>query len=564
MLELTFRKIFQELSGIINLHLTDDRDPQMTSKNWESVFKDFDGWTILSVRGSAKNNNWGNFSLRPLLCPISKTNELKENIPDSIPTLSSVAYDHVSNGKNQWIESSQSDENIEDSYIQIFFRREHYGRPKGKENYIEFNQMITHPLGLHWSESKQSLCTVNELGEEVEKVRVISDEEIEIVVIRTKLLDFLLHLGKWDLVRSLYFTRWKTQHPQWKSVETEVYVPVNYTGRFRIRMCTDTKLNYIDFQGAHIRTAEPLNGKELSYKFAMEEDTEQYGSFIVHDLKNGQVLRGYSLKPENFANYFTDSDKPFEMSPIFFKAEVLDKYKNNPDKYALEERQISCRGGWHLQTYDVNDQNQVHTYAVYLRMLPFNEQLHWQTYNEEPKSTISNQAFKTDFMGEFSDEQSKMSELKSALKILAAIQIPNYGFIWAPKGGSLEAASKGLHLVRTENGNQWHDFVIALTNTVNEGFKTDVLKKIATAIGNTDNELRTLGLIKYILQKKNPGLIPTTHSILNELQVLRGRGKAHGTWSTPEGSLIEDSSNRLENVYKAVLQLGDFFKNLTI
>ena len=58
------------------------------------------------------------------------------------------------------------------------------------------------------------------------------------------------------------------------------------------------------------------------------------------------------------ANYFTQSDLPFEMSPAFFHPEVLTRYKSDSDKYTLQDRSISCRGAWHLQTYDINDAGQ--------------------------------------------------------------------------------------------------------------------------------------------------------------------------------------------------------------
>jgi hypothetical protein len=86
--------------------------------------------------------------------------------------------------------------------------------------------------------------------------------------------------------------------------------------------------------------------------------------------KNG-VIREISCAPGATANYFTESDLPFELSPAFFSPEVLRKYKADSDKYSLAGRSISCRCAWSLQTYDVNEAGQVHTYLVYLRNLPY-------------------------------------------------------------------------------------------------------------------------------------------------------------------------------------------------
>lgn len=235
----------------------------------------------------------------------------------------------------------------------------------------------------------------------------------------------------------------------------------------------------------------------------------------------------------------------------------MDKYKNNPDKYELEERTISCRGGWYLETYDINEYNQVHTYAIYLSRLPYKEQLHWLQYNEEPKGAISKRSFQTDFEAQFPDEIPLLQQLQNSLEALGKIELGKEALtIWAPKGGSWESASKGLHYVNSENANQWHDFIIALANSTNEGFLKKALGKIASKFGNENNQLGTLGLLKFILTStNNEDKIPLIHGVLNDLQLKRGKGKAHGAWATPEGSLIEDANKTLQDVINSINEL---------
>ena len=74
---------------------------------------------------------------------------------------------------------------------------------------------------------------------------------------------------------------------------------------------------------------------------------------------------------------------------MFFKPQVLDKYKADREKYRLEDRTITCRNSWYLQTYDVNEAGQVHTYITYLGNLPIEEQRYWKAFNERPKAPIS-------------------------------------------------------------------------------------------------------------------------------------------------------------------------------
>jgi hypothetical protein len=125
------------------------------------------------------------------------------------------------------------------------------------------------------------------------------------------------------------------------------------------------------------------------------------------------------------ASYFEASPLPFQISPVFFNAAVLEKYKADPEKYSLEHRSISCRNAWHLQSYDVNDAGQVHTYICYLGDLPHSEQLYWKSFNEEPKSPISRRAFTTDFEGEWYKAPDPLRDLQAMLT-----ELHTSGFKW--------------------------------------------------------------------------------------------------------------------------------------
>lgn len=562
MLETLFQNLIDTILKVQASHKESPDKKAMLSRNWEFIFLDFDGWLVLYC---ITLEHLGGYWIYPMLHPKDNIDSLKETLPSFSISPSSAAYCHVMSGDKHWLEAFWGNyEDFKISEIPLFFCRLYYGNPKGKENYYEFNQLITHPLDLHWSSLKNSYCSIDGQGEEIEKIKIINHEKVNLILIRRKTLDKLLHLGEWVLVRYFNFTRFKTDSPSLNSWTSEQFEPREYEAKFEIRKCDD---DYIEFRGAQIERPKTPKERLLSWRINDEEEEEKkYADFIVQDWKNKKLLKNYSLDPRNFANYFTKSDLPFETSPIFFKAEVLDKYKNNPDKYELTERTITCRGGWHLETYDINKYNQVHTYAVYLARLPFKEQLHWLQYNEEPKGGISDRAFQSDFEGKFGDEKSKLKQLRESLETLRNLKVGEEGYtIWSPKGGSWDSASKGLHYVNSENPNQWHDFIIALANATNEGFQGKILRKIASSLGNDDEGLGTLGLIKFILKSSNnEEQIPTIHGVLNELQTRRGKGKAHGTWDTPEGSLIEDADKRLQDVILAIEKLIEILRALKI
>ncbi len=559
MLELSYKSMLTRILAAENLHINDPSEAAMLSRDWEFVFSDFDGWVILGI----STNKYCGYWVYPRLCPESKIEALKHSLPHFSFIQPSAAYGEVMSGDRHWIEPYWGDKgNFNDSEVDVYFSRLYYGRQKGEEKYVELNQLVTHSLGLHWSPLKNSFCIMNDLGEEVEKIKLIRSEGIRLVLMRRRTLDKLLYLGKWVLVRYTIFSRRRAGEAEFKTLKKAMLIPSGFEAKFEVRQFSGRKLEYIEFRGAEIQRPITPRNEVLSREPSEDEEAQKYAEFIVEDWKNNRILKNYSIQPSNFADYFTNSELPFELSPIFFNAEVLDKYKNNPDKYNLDERSISCRGGWHLETYDVNEYNQVHTYAVYLNRLPYKEQLYWLQYNEEPKGHISKRAVRTDFEAEWPEEASPLEKLRASLEELSTI-IVNGQHVWIPKGGTWETASKGLNYVHTENPNQWHDFIIALANTTNGGFQIKALKPIAAKLGVADERLGTLGLIKNILIKTgNDEHLPNTHAILNDLQEKRGQGKAHGAWITPEGSLVEDAKVKLKNVTASISKLADIFSRL--
>jgi hypothetical protein len=135
-----------------------------------------------------------------------------------------------------------------------------------------------------------------------------------------------------------------------------------------------------------IRTSVTVESIVEEWKNSIDPSKKRYETFKIRDWKNQRLIE-CSCAPGAIANYFTKSDKPFEVSPAFFRPEVLAKYKADPEKYRLEDRSISCRNSWYLKTYDINDAGQVHTYIVYLSQLPYEEQQYWKSFNEWPKRT---------------------------------------------------------------------------------------------------------------------------------------------------------------------------------
>ncbi|MFZ9596700.1 MAG: hypothetical protein ACO3A2_11585, partial [Bdellovibrionia bacterium] len=291
---------------------------------------------------------------------------------------------------------------------------------------------------------------------------------------------------------------------------------------------------------------------------------KQYASFLLWDWKNGRLVET-EIGPGKLANYFTESDLPFETSPVFFRSEVLKRYKDHPEKYVLEPRSIYCRGAWSLQTYDINDAGQVHTYACYLARLPYQEQLLWKAHNEPPVGGgISKRAFKTDFLAEWSDSEEPLHDLELALKALLEARLPNdCGNVWTPKEGTVAKQIASVFYLVTESQKEWKEFNVSLASATVDGLQVGAIKRYAEKLGCYDNTLGSMKQLKKCLETKgiDAEAIGRVFQPLEDLWKDRGPS-AHGGASRPTGSLrglarqrMADVASSLNDLAKMILEL---------
>jgi hypothetical protein len=250
---------------------------------------------------------------------------------------------------------------------------------------------------------------------------------------------------------------------------------------------------------------------------------QKYEKFIAYDWKHKKIAL-CSCDPQKLGNYFVKSDKSFEISPAFFKPEVLLKYKQDMEKYTLDQRSISCRGSWYLKTYDINEAGQVHTYLGYLGQLPHSEQLHWKSYNEKPKGTVSKRAFTTDFMGEWDLSYEPLSALKKTLQELEQKKAE----LWSCTN---EKLYQQLNYPVTDSLKEYADEIHTLNKLVVEGLKKPYLEEIATSMKCYDSKLGTIKLFKKILETKGIDVhdVSVIISPLAEINFLRTKLIGHSS-----------------------------------
>jgi hypothetical protein len=360
---------------------------------------------------------------------------------------------------------------------QLVFSRHFEGR-LDKAHYYEILQKFIHLFDLHFLPERDAYCRLDKHGDIEDVVRIIDipskrDEMGGAIVIFTRsVLDEYLVLTDSVIIRPFDFTRYRPPFSHWgnhEDVHTSSGTDLFY--RFHIERGNASYL-----RGCEI--VRPLASKESilrRYDFRGHDEDKQYASFIAYDWKN-RIVREISCAPGATSNYFTKSSLPFEVTPAFFRPEVLLKYKADSDKYRLEDRSIFCRGAWYLKSYDINEAGQVHTYLVDLRNLPYEEQLYWKSYNERPKASISRRAMKTDFEACWDSDFDALVSLRNTLRELHRDRVP----WWTMR---TEKLIEQVHYPVTAAPDEWAEEILHLDQLVVEGVDGKWLKTRAEQLG---------------------------------------------------------------------------------
>jgi len=407
----------------------------------------------------------------------------------------------------------------------LTFRRSFAGVAEGPAP-VELSQKLVHCLDLHWVEERSAYCRLDKRGDIEDVIRVIwlklpdADEQAVVVTILIKDLATYMAVTDMSLVLKFDFTRFdpKAFNGWDHGRQTQKLAPdLFYTLGFS---------SNASYANGCMVLRPMLTVDDLIQEWKDEEDPEkkQYATFKIHDWKNNRLLET-SCAPGSLSNYFQQSDKPFEITPVFFRPEVLTRFKNDPEKYDLQDRSIGCRNAWYLKTYDINEAGQVHTYVGYLANLPFEEQCYWQSTNEWPKGPISKRAHQNDFLGEFSSEYDPLRALKHKIS-----QLDEKPPAWWKRRG--EELSNAARYPATDSVSEWADEILALDQLLNEGFLPKPLQKLVEDAGRpVDKQWKSLRLLQDYLESQSMSVDEARAALepLARLHSLRNPLKGHGS-----------------------------------
>ncbi|MCY4673932.1 MAG: hypothetical protein OXD43_09265 [Bacteroidetes bacterium] len=397
---------------------------------------------------------------------------------------------------------------------------------KAHDTTIEVNQKLVHSLGLYYMNERDGYCQIDPHGD-IERVIAVYDDKmsnhrVQAVTIRWGNLATYMAVTDTVLVTKFDFLRFiPGNFPGWDGQNEQVFRAKDIYYRYRVipKQCS--------YAVGHIvlQTTRTRNDLIREWKSEKATSTRQYASFKILDRKNNRHTET-SCGPGHIVNYYTDSNLPWEISPAFFRPEVLRKYKADPEKYTIAKRSINCRGVWSLKSCDINEAGQVHAYIGDLAKLPYEEQLYWRSFNEWPKGHISKRAFENDILGEVSSEDDPLDVLKELVRSLDR-HPPAW---WKTRG---EALIEKVLAPATDSIEEWGSEILALDHLVVEGFIAKGLRPVIRANGDTfDKSWKALKLLEIVLSPKGCTK-EKARSLVAPLKALHSlrNTKAHGNTS---------------------------------
>ena len=441
----------------------------------------------------------------------------------------------------------------------IFFLRSVYN---DSESYLELNQRMAHVLEIHQVEKRGAYCKVDEeTGDLVDIVTYSNNDEI-LCTIERDALDFYLYLTEHVLVRVFDVTRWGGSFGGWhnniKHATCTDKVNELYARR-GLKLTKDGAKEAGYIRGIQIIRQQQSNRQlARAYSFLGREN-KQYATFIAIDWKH-EKTQECSCDPDKLGNYFVASDLPYEISPAFFRPEVMLRYKQDPDKYTIDGHSITCRSAWSLR-YSTNDPGQIQVYLIDLSHLPYQEQLYWKAFNENPKAGISEHVYKRDFQGSWDLPHDPLEALKQIIKNFPSAKYRGEKLVILRSPTEKQLAK--LTYVMSDSIKEWEDQILELAKVLGDGLSKTSLRKIAKHLKCDDSQAGSINLLKKCLDAKKleSEIIQSIIQPLQTVYALRSTGIAHIGMDAPEVNLQQHHRKLVEDSEKSMEELDELISS---
>ena len=275
------------------------------------------------------------------------------------------------------------------------------------------------------------------------------------------------------------------------------------------------------------RLVPPLPKEKSGFWGFTEPVSPKYVDFIIGVDEDGNEVTSTSSEDE-LSNYFgANPGRPHYLTPVFFRKAVLDKYHQQGGKYSVEPGYLRCAGLWGIRI-----DNHLRDYVVAWlgdlgRDLPYQEQLHWRSFNIPPTGSISETFFRQQILGEWVDTERPEHLFKYEYSALAGRS--QHLLEWQvllPLSTEDQHYLQAIRIPATDEQRNFDEFILALTRILVDSLNEKELNRLVSAQDREEAKGGISRLEKAFENRLVPGYAEHIR-FLRDLQDLRSSGVAH-------------------------------------
>ena len=314
------------------------------------------------------------------------------------------------------------------------------------------------------------------------------------------------------------------------------------------------------------RMIPPLPKDKSGFWGYADEEPKKHVDFIIGTDDHGDEITSAS-NPESLANYFgANCGSPNYLTPVHFRKTVLDKYFQQPQKYSVEDAYLRCGSLWGMYV-DNHHHDKVCAWLGDLgRDLPYNEQLHWRSYNIVPSGGMSSTFVKRqiDAVATDSDRPEHLFQQRYQILMKACSEILGWTLL-------LPLAREDLHhfqclrVPATDEQRDFDEVVLGLTKILIDSLNEKSLNALIPA-EKRENLKGSISRLESALAESGIADSEKHIKFLRGLQELRSSGSAHRKGSNYRKIAVDFGieSQNLRSVFDGVLRKGlEFLDYLT-
>jgi hypothetical protein len=252
-----------------------------------------------------------------------------------------------------------------------------------------------------------------------------------------------------------------------------------------------------------------------------------FEKFIISSDKHGRDIVSNS-NPDRLANNFgANKNAPNYLTPVFFRRGVLDKYYSSPSRYSIEDGYLRCAGLWGMTIDNHNDGYIVAWLGDLGRDLPYEEQLHWRSYNIQPIGGPSEIFINRQILAIPTDSDRPDLLFKQQYDQLLSVSEEILGWhILLPLSKEDIQHLECIRLPASEEQKEFDELVLSLAKLLVDSLNE---KKLLSYIPTKEKEGFNKGITRLDVVLKRVWGIDTSEHIkfLRDLQELRSCGAVH-------------------------------------